>query len=83
MCVPPPPSLHKQQTGAHRGHEHRPRSMTRPKHITEGHIMRRYRCGLTEARAILARMVARGEVKTVHNHLGYLLHWKNTSETKK
>lgn len=52
------------------------------KHLTEGHIMRQYRCGLTEARAILARMVDRGEAKPVRNHLGYLLHYRDMRDDK-
>lgn len=56
--------------------------MTRPKHITEGHVMRRYACGLTEARAILARMERQGEIQPVHNAQGRIMYFRDLTSVK-
>lgn len=55
----------------------------RPKHITHGHIMRRYRCGLTEAQAILKRMVDGKQVEPVYSRAtGMLIHYRRNEDSK-
>lgn len=50
------------------------------KHVTVGHVMRRNRCGLTQAKAILGRLTAQGVLAPVYSQTtGKLLHHVNLS----
>lgn len=56
----------------------------RPKHITIGHVMRRHRCGLTEATRILSRMIERGQAEPVHSPTnGKLLYYRDCTQDDK